>query len=78
MLCRKLRIPPIGARLDSSPVLRMDVQVVRMGLLDGLLKSGGDPAVARNADVLTSYESRVKKINDLEDETEALSDDDLR
>lgn len=49
-----------------------------MGLLDGLLKTQGDPMKAANADVLASYESRVKKINDLEDEIEKLSDDELR
>ena len=49
-----------------------------MGLLDDLLKSKGDPVKAANADVLMSYESRVKKINDLEDEIEGMTDDQLR
>ena len=49
-----------------------------MGLLDGLKKSGGDVAKSRTADVLTTYESRVKQINDLEDDIEKLSDDELR
>lgn len=49
-----------------------------MGLLDGLLQSKGDPVKAANADVLLSYESRVKKINDLEDEMEGMTDDQLR
>ena len=49
-----------------------------MGLLEDLLQSKGDPVKAANADVLLSYESRVKKINDLEDEMEGMTDDQLR
>lgn len=49
-----------------------------MGLLDGLLKTPGDPAKNANADTLTSYEPRIKKINDLEAAIEDLSDEELR
>lgn len=49
-----------------------------MGLLDGLLKQPGNPVMRSSADLLTSYEARVDKINALEDEIEQLSDDQLR
>lgn len=49
-----------------------------MGLLDGLVKPQGDPVRNANADLLTLYEARVKRINDLEEDIEELSDDDLR
>lgn len=49
-----------------------------MGLLDGLIQSRGDPVKAANADVLTSYESRVKAINDFEQTIEDFTDDELR
>lgn len=49
-----------------------------MGLLDDLLSSKADPVSAANADVLVSYETRIKNINALEDEIEDLTDDELR
>lgn len=49
-----------------------------MGLLDDLLTSRTDPVSAANADVLVSYETRIKNINALEDTIEDLSDDELR
>ena len=49
-----------------------------MGLLDDLLTSKTDPVSAANADVLVSYETRIKNINALEDTIEDLSDDELR
>lgn len=49
-----------------------------MGLLDGLVKPQGDPVRNANADLLTSYEARVKRINDIEESIEELSDDELR
>ena len=49
-----------------------------MGLLDGLVKPQGDPVRKANADLLTSYEARVKRINNLEDSVEEMSDDELR
>eukprot|EP00752_Nemacystus_decipiens_P005037 g4574.t2 len=49
-----------------------------MGLLDDLLTSKTDPVRAANADVLVSYETRIKSINALEDTIEDLSDDELR
>jgi len=49
-----------------------------MGLLDDLLTSKSDPVAAANADVLVSYEARIKNINALEDTIEELSDDELR
>lgn len=51
---------------------------LRMGLLDDLLSSKADPVSAANADVLVSYETRIKNINALEDEIEDLTDDELR
>lgn len=54
------------------------MQALHMGLLDDLLTSKTDPVSAANADVLVSYETRIKNINALEDTIEDLSDDELR
>lgn len=62
----------------KNNVLPRVLQALRMGLLDDLLTSKTDPVSAANADVLVSYETRIKNINALEDTIEDLSDDELR
>lgn len=67
-----------SARANKSIVVHIYEQALRMGLLDDLLTSKTDPVSAANADVLVSYETRIKNINALEDTIEGLSDDELR